>query len=127
LNSLAATAPFALALLAGFIPRMVFGQPAAPAGLLVNGARSPLAIDRDATRFTWRSVDARRGETQRAYQILVASTTERLAAGKADWWDSGKVDSDQSASVEYAGKPLLSATRFRWKVRIWDQTGKPGG
>ena len=41
------------------------------------------------------------------------------------WWDSGKVDSARSASVEYAGKALPSATRFWWTVRVWDQTGKP--
>ena len=65
---------------------------------------------------------------QTAYQILVV----RISSPESDWgskiqadcWDSGKVDSDQSASVEYAGKPLPAATRFWWKVRIWDQTGK---
>jgi alpha-L-rhamnosidase len=95
-------------------------------GLLVNGVSNPLTIERDATRFTWRSVDASRGETQTAYQILVSPSAGRLAAGRADWWDSGKVDSDRSASVEYAGAALPPATRFWWKVRIWDQTGKPG-
>ncbi len=103
----------------------VFGKPAAPVGLLVNGVSNPLAIDRDATRFTWMSEDTGRGERQTAYQILVASSAEQLAKGKADCWDSGKVDSDKSASVEYAGKPLPPATRLWWKVRIWDQTGKP--
>jgi alpha-L-rhamnosidase len=101
------------------------GEPAPPVESLVNGVRNPLAIDRDATRFTWRSVDAGRGETQTAYQILVASSAGRVAAGKVDRWDSGKVDSDKSASVEYAGTALPPATRFWWKVRIWDQTGKP--
>ena len=62
---------------------------------------------------------------KRRIRLLVASSAERLAAGKADWWDSGKVDSDKSASVEYAGNPLPSATRFWWEVRVWDQTGKP--
>jgi alpha-L-rhamnosidase len=55
----------------------------------------------------------------------VASSAERLAAGKADWWDSGKVDSDRSAAVEYGGKRLPAATRFWWKVRTWNQTGDP--
>jgi alpha-L-rhamnosidase len=96
----------------------------APAGLLVNGASNPLAIDRAATRFTWRSVDTVRGERQVAYQILVASDFAHLAAGAGDWWDSGKVDSDRSASAEYRGKPLPATTRFWWKVRVWDQTGK---
>jgi alpha-L-rhamnosidase len=101
------------------------GQSVAPAGLLVNGVSEPLAIDRDSARFTWRSVDTNRGATQIAYQILVSSSAGRLAAGQADCWDSGKVDSDQSASVEYAGSTLPLATRFWWKVRTWDQTGNP--
>jgi alpha-L-rhamnosidase len=92
---------------------------------LVNGVSNPLAIERDAVRFTWRSSDTGRRARQTAYQILVASNPESLAAGTAVWWDSGKVDSDRSASVEYGGKALPPATRFWWKARIWDQTGKP--
>ena len=114
----------ALALFAASAALCVAGEPSAPVGLLVNGVRNPLAIDRDAARFTWRSEDNSRGERQTAYQILVASSPERLAAGTGDWWDSGTVDSDKSASLEYAGKPLPPATRFWWQVRIWDQTGK---
>jgi alpha-L-rhamnosidase len=102
-----------------------FAGPPAPVGLLVNGVSNPLAIDRNATRFTWRSMDAGRGETQTAYQILVASNLGHLTAGTGDCWDSGKVDSDKSAAVEYAGKPLPPATRFWWEVRVWDQTGEP--
>jgi len=116
----------ALALVIASITLGAFAQPAAPVGLLVNGASNPLAIDRDATRFTWGSPDAGRGETQTGYQLLVATSADNLAAGKVDCWDSGKMGSDQSAAVEYAGKPLSSATRFWWEVRIWDQTGKPG-
>jgi len=98
--------------------------PAAPMELLVNGVKSPLAIDRDATRFTWRAVATGRGETQTAYQILVFSSRANLFAGMGDWWDSGKVASNKSASVEYAGRTLPPAARFWWKVRIWNQTGK---
>jgi alpha-L-rhamnosidase len=101
-----------------------FGKPAAPVGLLVNGVNNPLAIDREEARFTWRSVDTGRRDMQAAYQILVATSAEGIEAGKGDWWDSGKVDSDQSAGVEYAGKALPTAKRFFWKVRVWSQTGK---
>ena len=113
------------------------GQPTAPVGLLVNGVSNPLAIDRDTTRFTWMSPDTARGKRQTAYQILVSSNpdfkeqkaegvlTSGLRPPTSAWWDSGKVASDQSASVEYGGKPLPSATRLWWKVRVWDQTGKP--
>lgn len=55
--------------------------PAAPMGLLVNGAKNPLAIDRDATRFTWRAVGTGRGEMQTAFQILVSSNHANSAAG----------------------------------------------
>ncbi|HTA29041.1 MAG TPA: alpha-L-rhamnosidase N-terminal domain-containing protein, partial [Candidatus Cybelea sp.] len=114
----------ALLLLVALIAIEAFGEPVAPVGLLVNGVSNPLAIEREATRFTWRTVDAGRGEMQTAYQILVSSNAEHLAAGTGDWWDSGKVDSDQSASVKYAGKAFAPATRFWWEVRIWNQTGK---
>ena len=95
----------------------------APAGLLVNGVHNPLAIDRDAVRFTWRMEDAARGTSQTAYQIRVASSPRLLA--RPDFWDSGKIDSGQSASVEYAGKKLPPATRFWWDVRVWNESGAP--
>jgi len=99
-------------------------MPTAPAGLLVNGVSNPLAIDRGRTQFTWMPAGTTRGERQTAYQILVASSAEALTEEKADCWDSGKVDSDQSASVEYVGKALSATARFWWTVRIWDQTGE---
>ncbi len=125
MNFLAKARKSALALFLAVIALGASGKPSAPAGLLVNGVSNPLAVDRDTTRFTWMSTDATRGEKQTAYQILVSSSAEQLAGDKADYWDSGKVDSDQSASLEYAGKLLPPATRIWWKVRIWDQTGKP--
>ena len=112
-----------------------FGTPSSPVGLLVNGVADPLAIERDAARFTWMSKDTERGERQTGYQILVferpALTVQRFIASGAATdstpliWDSGKVDSDNSASAEYRGRALPAATRFWWKVRIWDQAGKP--
>jgi alpha-L-rhamnosidase len=114
----------ALALLVASAALCVAGQPSAPVGLLVNGVSNPLAIDRAMARFTWRSADTGRGARQTGYQILVASSIERLARQAGDWWDSGRVASDRSASVEYAGKAMPPATRLWWKVRIWDETGK---
>jgi alpha-L-rhamnosidase len=93
---------------------------------LVNGVSNPLAIDRDAVRFTWRQTDAGRGDAQTAYRILVATSRERLAQGKGDVWDSGKVESDKSAGVAYTGAALPAATRLWWKVRVWDRAGIPG-
>ena len=65
-----------------------------------------------------------RGLRQTAYQVLVASSPEALARDEGDLWDSGRVAADDSAHVEYAGKPLASRIRCFWKARIWDQDGK---
>jgi len=115
-----------LALVIASIAFGASGRPAAPVRLLVNGVSNPLAIEREGARFTWRSADTGRGEVQTAYQILVSSNRARLGVETGNWWDSGKLDSDKSASVEYSGTALPSVTRFWWEVRIWDQTGKPG-
>jgi alpha-L-rhamnosidase len=66
-----------------------------------------------------------RGVKQHAYQVLVASSPDLLKAEQADLWDSGRVESDQSVHVEYAGKPLGSRQGCWWKVRVWGQEAKP--
>src|SRR5208283_408693 len=47
-----------------------------------------------------------------------------LRAGKADIWDSGKVDSAESVGIAYSGPPLESRRRYYWKVRVWDANGQ---
>ena len=85
---------------------------------------NPLGVDVTAPRLSWIMHSPSRGQVQAAYQILVASTPEKLADGTADLWDSGRVASDQTNQVEYRGKPLKSQARCCWKVRIWDKSGK---
>jgi hypothetical protein len=86
---------------------------------------NPIGIDFEKPSLFWKIASEGRGVRQTAYQVLVASTPELLAADKGDLWDSGKVDSDRSIQVEYAGKPLESRQRCYWKVRVWDEDGKP--
>ena len=47
-----------------------------------------------------------------------------LDPGKADVWDSGRVEAAQSHLVPF-GKPVGSGRRIHWKVRYWDQDGRP--
>ena len=47
-----------------------------------------------------------------------------LASGKADVWDSGRVASNQSVNVRYAGPALAVSKRYYWRVNAWDQNGK---
>jgi len=85
---------------------------------------NPLGIDVTNPRLSWILESDQRGQKQTAYQILVASSIDNLNANTADLWDSGKVDSDQSIQVVYAGKKLNSQDDCYWKVRVWDKDGK---
>ena len=87
--------------------------------------RNPLAIDTPQPRLSWSLQAEQRGQKQTAYRVLVASTPELLAKDVSDLWDSGKVTSDQSTQVVYAGKTLPSRIRCFWKVQAWDKDGKP--
>ncbi len=62
---------------------------------------------------------------QRACELLLATSEELLAPGKADMWDTGRLDS-RLPIVEYAGKPLADAKTYHWQVRVWDADGGPG-
>ena len=102
-----------------------FGKPdIVPAHLRCEYRENPMGIDAAKPRLSWRmEVGGQRsevrGQKQRAYQVLVASSPELLAKDQGDLWDSGKVKSDQSIQVEYAGKPLVSGQHCFWKVRVW--------
>ncbi len=86
---------------------------------------NPLAIDRSNPRLSWMIQSSLRGEKQTAYQILVATSRELLERDEGDCWDTGKVLSDQSIQVPYAGAPLASFQNCFWKVRVWDKSDTP--
>lgn len=86
--------------------------------------RDPAGIDVVRPRLSWILNSAKRGERQTAYQVLVASSPERLTAHQGDLWDSGRVASDSTIQVEYAGKALASRQRCYWSVRTWGVDGK---
>ena len=85
---------------------------------------NPLGIDVTRPRFSWTLASKERGAVQTAYQALVSSDEDRLNHQQGDLWDTGRVSSDQSIQLEYAGKALHSRQRAYWKVRIWDKAGK---
>src|SRR5688572_30524564 len=98
-----------------------------PVNLRCEYLLEPLGIDQAAPRLSWelRSGEpARRGQKQVAYQVLVASSEVHLAGGQADLWDSGRVESDATNQVVYAGKPLASRQQCFWKVRTWNERGE---
>lgn len=93
--------------------------------LKCEGRVNPLGIDTPQPRLSWQLTSSRRGESQTAYRILVASSEELLAPGKTNLWDSGDVKSSDSISISYAGRTLRAGQTCYWKVRIWDRDAKP--
>jgi alpha-L-rhamnosidase len=97
--------------------------PMAPTRLRCEYLSNPLGIDVRQPRFAWVLRHTERGQTQTAYEILVATELARLASDQGDQWESGKVTSDDSTQVVYAGKALESGRTYYWKVRTWDKDG----
>ncbi|WP_406121641.1 glycoside hydrolase family 78 protein [Streptomyces canus] len=93
-------------------------------GLTVEHRINPLGVDAARPRFGWRTASRVRGRRQTAYRLLVASTPDRLADGRADVWDSGRVDSADSVAVRYAGPGLHASTRYHWTVQVWDENDR---
>lgn len=85
---------------------------------------NPEGIDAVDPRLSWNIFSEQRDIQQSAYQILVASSQELLANNEADLWNSGKVFSNQSVHVNFAGKKLKSRQRCYWKVKVWSEHGE---
>jgi len=92
-------------------------------GLKCEYATDPLGVDVAQPQLAWRVASDERGQRQTAWQVLVASSREALAAARGDLWDSGKVDGDQTTLVPYAGRALVSSQQVFWKTRSWDRAG----
>ena len=86
---------------------------------------NPVGIDTRSPRLSWKLKSESRGANQTAYQILVATSLDKLSESAADLWDSGRVASRESTWITYAGKPLRSFQQCWWKVRVWSDSG-PG-
>jgi len=72
------------------------GSPAQAEHLRCEYRVEPLGIDVLQPRLSWEMQDSRRGAAQTAYQILVASSPEKLTADEGDLWDSGRVATHRS-------------------------------
>lgn len=88
--------------------------------MLIN----PEGIDVTVPRLSWEITSTQRSTMQTAYQVLVASSPEKLVANTGDLWDSGVIKSAQSVQVAYAGTALASRTACFWKVKVWTTNGE---
>jgi len=88
-------------------------------------AECPLGVSTARPRLTWETTLTEPGRTVSGYQILVASSAAALARDGGDLWDSGRQPLSPAPLVEYDGVELRSRQRAWWKVRLWDDLGRP--
>ena len=92
--------------------------------LRVEQLTNPLGVDAKQPRLSWQIASNEQSVMQIAYHVLVASSPEKLARNEGDLWDSGKVMSDASQWITYAGTSLKSNTRCYWKVKVHTNKGE---
>jgi len=94
--------------------------------LLTENLVNPISIDTQTPRFNWKVVENdKQNVMQTAYEIRVSAGSSSTNGKQV--WNSGKISSDQSIYVPYAGPLLTSGQRYYWQVRIWDNYGHSSG
>ncbi len=81
---------------------------------------SPLGLDVERPRFSWKFADTGKCFLQTAYRLQVET-----AEGDAVW-DSGKVNSRISTGVSYSGEALKPCTRYAVKATVWGENFATG-
>lgn len=85
---------------------------------------NPIGIDSPSPRFVWQMSADNPGKSQIAYEIIVGTDSLAIVKGKANLWDSGKVNTSASLAV-YSGESILPFSKYFWRVKIWDEKGIP--
>lgn len=85
--------------------------------LTTDGLENPIGVDNLTPVFTWQMQSEETGAMQTAYQIIVTDTDGKIM------WDSGNVESGESANIKYAGEKLQPKTQYFWTVTVIDENG----
>ena len=84
--------------------------------LQVDYCTTPLGIDTQEPRFSWKMESDRYDQRQTSYRIVV---TESVSGARV--WDSGAgnvLPSDVSVGIVYQGESLKPCTRYDWSVEV---------
>ncbi|HEV2487055.1 MAG TPA: family 78 glycoside hydrolase catalytic domain [Terracidiphilus sp.] len=101
-----------------------------PTALRCAGNSEPLAVVDAQPVFSWQLTAASpqlHGVAQTAYRIQAADADRGFAPGQEALWDSGVVQSPTTSGVTYAGPALKAQHAYAWRVRVWDDQGRPSG
>ena len=102
------------------------GLPLHVKGLQTESATNPAGVT-SSPRLSWKLDSGERGESQSAYEILAATSQEKLDEKKADLWATKKRQGATKLLVSWQGKPLKIGQKVHWKVRVWDKQNRPSG
>lgn len=89
--------------------------------LSIEYQKEPLGLDEKHPRFSWKLQSDQQDVRQVAYSLLV-----RNESGHAVW-KSGRVKSDESVLIPYAGEALSPCTRYDVCVQVEDNKGATAG
>jgi alpha-L-rhamnosidase len=107
--------------LLAILPALCMAQKPAAESLNAEYLTDPLGIDITHPRLSWEINTTQKNTLQQAYNIVVA--TDASFSSSKLVWNTGKVMSDSSVFVTYNGAALKSATRYYWRVKVWDNHG----
>jgi len=102
------------------LPLQVFAQTLKVANLQCEYKSDPMGVEAISPKLSWQLQSAGRNTMQSAYHVLVSDNAESLDKNIGNIWDSKRINSTASIEVTYAGKSLISAKTYYWKVMVWN-------
>ncbi|MFF2386317.1 family 78 glycoside hydrolase catalytic domain [Streptomyces sp. NPDC058108] len=97
-----------------------------PYALQTEQRAEPLGTGELRPRLSWKLRGHRRAAAQSAYRITAAQRAADLNTPERLVWDTGRRAASESLLIPWDGPALASATRYHWRVEVWDETGNPG-
>lgn len=86
-------------LLTALLPLQLFASAVKVDHLTTEGMVNPMGIDITTPRFSWKISSDKKDVRQTGYEIIVASSEEKLAKDDGDLWNSGMISSDEQLWV----------------------------
>ncbi len=84
---------------------------------------NPEGVAAENPRFSWKLTGSGQDVMQTAWQLKVATSEKALESGEGLHWDSGRIESDRSHLVEYAGPGLEPGEEYFWQATVWTNGG----
>lgn len=102
----------------------IFAQTAI--NLKTDGVVKPEKISNTSPLLSWQMKPVSKASKQTGYQIIIASTEANLKKNLGDIWDTKKVTSTATETIEYGGKALESNKKYFWKIKLYNEKAKAG-